>query len=77
MGTVRQRKAAKNTNKNTRRIADRHRKRVTIHVSALSWCRSALDICRSSRFEIRDSRSNCQFYVHRVILLSRLIGTKS
>ncbi|GAA5816416.1 hypothetical protein MFLAVUS_009945 [Mucor flavus] len=35
MGTVRQRKAAKNTNKNTRRIADRHRKRVTIHGNSI------------------------------------------
>ncbi|KAI8330811.1 ribosome biogenesis protein Nop16 [Choanephora cucurbitarum] len=31
MGTVRQKRAAKNTNKNTRRTADRHKKRVTIH----------------------------------------------
>lgn len=38
MGTVRQRKAAKRTNKNTRRVADRHRKRVTIHVSKRSCC---------------------------------------
>ncbi|KAI8348279.1 ribosome biogenesis protein Nop16 [Blakeslea trispora] len=31
MGTVRQKRAARNTNKNTRRTADRHKKRVTIH----------------------------------------------
>ncbi|KAI8090072.1 ribosome biogenesis protein Nop16 [Gilbertella persicaria] len=31
MGTVRQKKAARRTNKNTRRTADRHKKRVTIH----------------------------------------------
>lgn len=36
MGTVRQKKAAKNTNKNTRRTADRHRKRVTIHVNLIA-----------------------------------------
>ncbi|KAI8645091.1 ribosome biogenesis protein Nop16 [Parasitella parasitica] len=35
MGTVRQKKAAKRTNKNTRRTADRHRKRVTIHGNAI------------------------------------------
>ncbi|GAN03136.1 ribosome biogenesis protein Nop16 [Mucor ambiguus] len=35
MGTVRQKRAAKNTNKNTRRTADRHRKRVTIHGNSI------------------------------------------
>ncbi|KAI7876810.1 ribosome biogenesis protein Nop16 [Mucor mucedo] len=35
MGTVRQRKATKNTNKNTRRVADRHRKRITIHGNSI------------------------------------------
>ncbi|KAI9472009.1 MAG: ribosome biogenesis protein Nop16 [Benjaminiella poitrasii] len=35
MGTVLQKRAARNTNKNTRRVADRHRKRCTIYGSSI------------------------------------------
>ena len=67
MGTVRQRKAAKNTNKNTRRVADRHRKRITIHVSALTAPRSRKKVYFGSNLGSS----------YRVTLLLKPTGTKS